>query len=500
MTNSCIGIGVSAWMLACLSAPADDRPGPAIAMAAFGERYTNQDQTDGDTWDSAWLADGRVLVQYNDGNGFSLPHANVHHDGLCELQGNPQDLSTIKGVDLNPGKLGNFLGQTYSTGIYEIDHALYHLICRSVQIPGAWQFYDTSLYKSVDGGATWINHRGEKNRYIPEDLSAATFPDKRWGEVNFIKYGRGGEAPDLDRAREFAYLSCGPHLARIRRSDLTAWTGVFDRTKIEYYCGADNADGKLDSNWTHDISRCTAIYTGLEFLTMIWNPGLRRYLTVSGIGDSWENPPIPSTFFIFEAPHPWGPWTEINQEYIEPRVGDNLSWFFLMQDFTSPDGTRMWATFSGRKPYGLQFLPIYLTTHPVETRLASDAKLNRTILSDKIPGSISSSYIAGFNKIGDGCTFTLPVKTTGLYALRYRYHNNRAGQTISLTVNGVLHGHLNLGDTPASKLPWNEGSARIWLTAGSTKISFEITPGDQPDSHLLLDRIQFALLSTVAER
>ena len=482
--------------LAC----AGESPGPAITMAAFGERTCNPRQTFGDTWDTAWLVDGRVLVQYNDGSGFNGNLAVAHHDGVCELKGTPEDIATIAGIDLNPGRLGNFLGATYSTGLYSIDNALYHLCCYSVQIPGAWKFYDTNLYKSVDGGATWLNHRGEKDHYIPASLSASTFPDRRWGEVDFVKYGRGGVAPDLDRAREFAYLTCGDldtYLARVRRSELSAWDGAFDRSRIEYYCGAANADGMLDSNWTREISRCTPIRKGGCPGAMVWNPGLRRYLMTAFAGDSWENPPIRSTLFIYEAPHPWGPWTEVNREYTEPRVGDTLGWFFLMQAFMSPDGTRMWATVAGRQPYGLQFLPVFLTTQPVETRLAGQAEREGTVLSNAVKGSVSPAYIDAFNAVGDGCAFTIPVTATGMYALRYRYYCNDVNQTISLSVNGRSGERLALGNTLQSTLPWNEGSARIWLTAGTTTIQFHVAPGDRANN-LHLDRIQLALLSTAA--
>lgn len=492
------------WMVAqTIVSPlafADESPGPAITMAAFGERCFNPKQTFGDTWDTAWLADGRLLVQYNDGSGFNSNPSVAHHDGVCELRGTPEDMSTIAGTNLNPGRLGNFLGTTYSTGLYAIDNALYHLCCYSIQKSGAWKFYDTNLYKSVDGGATWLNHRGEKNRYIPEDLSSATFPDPRWGQVNFVKYGRGGVAPDLDRAREFAYLTCGyldTYLARIRRSDLSAWDGAFDRSRIEYYCGAGNADGRLDSNWTHEIGRCTPIREHGCPGTMVWNPGLRRYLMTAFTSDSWRNPPIRSTLFIYEAPHPWGPWSEVAREYIEPRVGDNLTWFYLMQAFMSPDGSRMWATVTGRQPYGLQFIPVFLTTQPVEMRMADQAGRLGTKLCTQIKGNVSSSYIDGFNAIGDDCTFTFSVNTTGMYALRYRYYCNEVKQTISLSVNGRLVGHLALGNTLQSSLPWNEGSSWIWLTTGTTTIQFHVAPGDRANN-LHLDRIQLGLLSTTA--
>jgi hypothetical protein len=483
-------------LLPCAQISAEEKPGPPITAASFGDRETNPDQTNGDTWDSTWLADGRVLIQYNDGNGFSEPHQNVHHDGICELQGSPENLAALRGVDLNPGKLGHFLGETYSTGLYALDGALYHFTCRSIQIPGAWQFYDNCLFKSVDGGATWINHLGEKDRYIPADLSASTFPDKHWSEVNFVKYGRDGDAPDLDRAREFAYLNSGPYLARIRRADLRAWTGAFDRSKIEYYCGAANADGELDANWTHDIGKAAAtghsdIVTGI----IIWNPGLRRYLTSYAYGDSWLAPPIPSTFFLGEAPHPWGPWTMIHSELIEPRAGDNLSWFWIMQPFMSPDGTRMWAAMSGRKPYGLQFLPVDLTTHEVVTRLAADATFSGAALTPAAKDSLSPAPI-GFNKTGDSCAFAIPVKEAGLYALSYRYHCDAENQAITLVVNDHPQARLALGNTVASRYPWNEGSARFSLTAGTATIRFQLDSGEPAPSHFILDRIQVVQLSS----
>ncbi len=91
---------------------ADESPGPAITMASFGEICCNPKQTFGDTWDTAWLADGRVLVQYNDGNGFNSNHSVAHHDGVCELQGTPENMSTVTGIDLNPGRLGSLINHS----------------------------------------------------------------------------------------------------------------------------------------------------------------------------------------------------------------------------------------------------------------------------------------------------------------------------------------------------------------------------------------------------
>ena len=470
--------------------------GPAITAAAFGDRVFVPGQifTFGDTWDTAWMADGRVLVQYNDGCGFSGNNRDEYHDGICELLGTPADLSR-GGVNLNPGKLGSFLGQTYSTGLYELDGALYHLCCYSVQTPGAWEFGPNNLYKSVNGGASWLNQRGEIDTYIPNDQKEATFafPDKRWAQINFVKYGQGGVAPDLDRAREFAYLNCGTFLARIRRADLSGWKGAFDRTRTEYYCGVDNADGTLDENWSRDSSRLTPV-SRERIMSMVWNPGLRRYLATAVISDSWLKPPIPSTLMLFEAPHPWGPWTKIHQEFINPRVRDNLGWLYLSPAFTIPDGTMMWTTATGRDPYGLQFLPIYLSTRPVETRGASQAERFGTELSTAITGSSGAGYVDGFDAIGDSCSFTLPVASAGKHVLRYRYHCDVAGQSISLAVNDAPPMQLALGNTVQSTLPWNEGSVLLDLPAGPATIRFFVADEGQAQNHFHLDRIQLVWL------
>jgi len=407
-------------------------------------------------------------------------------------------MSTLGGVDLNPGKLGGFLGKTYSTGLYEVDGSLYHLCCYSVQKPGAWQFFSTSLYKSPDGGKTWLNHLGQRNRYIPQDIPSATFPDRRWGHVNFVKYGRGGEAPNVDNAGTFVYLACGhgqTYLARTRRADLKAWSGAFDRGRIEYYRGTGSADGMLEANWTKDIARCTAVRATGCPAAMVYHPGLRRYLTTAFLSDSWQKPPIPSTLILYEAPHPWGPWTEIHREFIEPRVGDNLTWLFLLQAFASPDGRKMWATVSGRAPYGLQFLPVHLTTEPVRGFEAESATRAGTEVATAVKGFSGKGYVTGFDQVGDACRFEVQAETAGLYFLRYRYHCAEDRQQVTLTLDGVSQGRLRLGRTEQKYMTWAEGSTQIRLPKGRHSLGFEVTRGDRAGNHLHLDRVQLALAS-----
>src|SRR5512139_2415346 len=121
-----------------------EEPGKAITMAAFGHRILPASRTEGDTWDGAWLADDSVYLQFNDGMGFLRSGRRFVRNGIVELSGTPEDPSSLSGVNLNPGKHGSFLGDTYSTGIYEVDGILYQNLVYSIQRPPYYLFYNGS--------------------------------------------------------------------------------------------------------------------------------------------------------------------------------------------------------------------------------------------------------------------------------------------------------------------------------------------------------------------
>src|SRR5579883_702620 len=314
-------------------------PGAGVTLAAFGNRVIapglSNGTSNGDTWDSAWGTNGTLYFQHNDGTGFG--NGAYVHDRICRLVGTPQVPSTLSGTDLNPGTLGNSLSGSpcYSTGIYEVDGVLYHNVCYSQQIPGAWVFHHTSMMRSSDGGKTWVNHLGQTNTMPPDSATACMFPSENWGEVNFVKYGPGGAAPAVDNAQAYIYLSAAWadfRLARVARGDLPK----LDRTQFQFYTGGD---GSLDSSWTNDITQSAAIpVPSCSPCAMIYNPGVGRYLMTSFSSDSWQQPPIESTLRVMEAPHPWGPWKLILEENVNNTDSDNLTWAFLVPSFTSADG------------------------------------------------------------------------------------------------------------------------------------------------------------------
>jgi hypothetical protein len=334
-----------------------------------------------------------------------------------------------------------------------------------------------------------------------------------WYHLDFVKYGRGGAAPDVDNAQMYVYLSShswpsGNHyqfLARMKRSDLPS----LDRTKIQFYTGGD---GMLDQSWTNDMSRCLAITNATGYMppfSVVYNFGLRRYLSVNANGDSSGKSPNECTLFMLEAPHPWGPWTQVLEENVHVKEGDNPSWTYLLQKFASPDGRKMWMTHSGGRPYGLQFMPVYMTTDPVRSYEAEDAVLTGTTVSrDKIEHALDAryaqeitagfsggGYVTGLDALGDECLFKVKVEKAGAYILKIRY-NTRKYQTMDFVVNGTLREKLKLGKSEQVYATWTERSLFAWLEAGDNTIAFQCAAaGEAADVNL--DSLSLAFYSDV---
>jgi len=469
--------------------------GAGVTLAAFGHRVVAPGATsgtsNGDTWDSAWSSADTLYFQHNDGTGFD--NGVYNHDRICRLQGTPQIPATFSGTDLNPGILGNSLNGTpcYSTGLYEVDGVLYHNVCYSQQIPGAWVFHHTSTIKSVDGGMTWSNHLGQVNVMPPDDVNLCMFSSDNWGEVNFVKYGRGGTAPAVDNAQSYVYLCAGwgnVRLARVARADLPK----LDKTKIQFYLGGD---GLLDANWTNDINQSAPMSTPSSSpTTIIYDEALGRYLMTSFSSDSWQTPPIESTLRLMEAPHPWGPWSQVLDENVNNVEGDNLTWAFLVPKFTSADGKRVWMSVSGRAPYGLQFMPIYLATEPVQTQEAENAAITGGFVTNTIPGYSGSGYVSGLDTVGKKCEFTFNLATAGVYVLQFRYDTS-AYRNLGLYVNGQSRGVLKLGKSEQVYATWTSMSALSWLSGGTNRIALQCVDNL---GNVNLDNFSLALYSTNA--
>lgn len=467
-----------------------------ITLVGFGHRVLmpgmNGSGTYGDTWDATWSSNDDFYMQHNDGVGFG---GQYEHDRICKLEGSPEKSNALIGTNLNPGILSDTFKGTpcYSTGLYEVDGVLYHNVCYSKQTPGAWVFHHTSIMKSIDGGKNWMNHLGQSNIMPPDSLENSFFSKEEWGQVNFIKYGRGGIAPNVDNAQTFVYLSApnkdGLMLARIKRTELPK----LDKTKLQFY---KNGDGMLDENWSNEIANAVTVKSPWAWTGILYNEAKERYIMTSFSSDSWLKPPIESTLRILEAPHPWGPWSLVLDENVNFKEGDNLTWAYPMQKYTSIDGNKMWMSTSGRAPYGLQFVPVYLTTEPVQIIEAENAKLIGCVIEKEIKGFSDATYVSKFDTKGDECQFKSRIDTAGGYILNIRYNSN-AYQIVGFYINNEKIRNLKFGKSEQKYAVWSNLSIMVWLDKGENLISFKCE--SNLTGSINFDKLSFALYSQKKE-
>jgi hypothetical protein len=152
----------------------------------------------------------------------------------------------------------------------------------------------------------------------------------------------------------------------------------------------------------------------------------------------------------------------------------------------------MWMSVAGRAPYGLQFVPIYLTTQPVTLQEAENAMVTGGFVTNSVPGYSGTGYVSGLDSPGKGCEFTFQISTAGVYIIQFRYDTS-AYRNLGLYVNGQSRVSLELGASEQVYATWTSMSALTWLAAGTNVIGLECV-----DSlgNINLDYLALALYST----
>lgn len=279
---------------------------------------------DSDNWPMTWADDDRLYTAYGDGSGFEPFVERKLSMGVARVEGTPPDFAGFNVRSATAERTGGGVKGPKASGMLMVDGALYMWIRNTA---------NATIARSTDHGATW--EWGFK------------FDGESFGCPTFLNFGRNyaGAADDF----VYAYSQDGPSayepydgivLARVPK------TRIMERSAHEFYAGAD-ADGV--PRWTTDLAKRQHVfhYPGhCERLDAVYDPALKRYLlAVSfGHGKGWG---------IFDAPRPWGPWTT---SYITRDWGlGETHGYRLPSKWSSPDGTRRWLVFSGRKYNGVEY-------------------------------------------------------------------------------------------------------------------------------------------------
>ena len=486
----------------------------SVTAAAFGPIYNYNDVTsgnasNGDTFYNAWGNNDDFLMMHDDGTGFS-PGGGNYNAQLTKLSGNPQrSTGDVQGSNLNPGSLGSTLPQTYGAGIIDIGGTLYkmaHYSCQGSCGYNTLTFYNTSMVKSTDGGATWVNAQGQQNTAPPNSLADSSFPANTYGFASFVNYGKGGAAPAVDGAQTYVYMishdargACGDnplqglycpdvYLARVARSKIANLNA--NHADFEYY---------NNGSWSTTISDARPVLTDaadLHGVQVNYDYALGQYV-MSANTEYFPNGSTAAQQYrlgIYTAAHPWGPWTKL-LGYAEPHLVAGL---LANNKWTSPDGHKMWWLSTGNYnadyyPYGLLYHPVYLSTGTTDRYEAESASRlgSATVATGYDSTYTGTGYVTNFASAGDGSRFAVStVHGTGWHIVKFRYATtNTGGNTASVWVNGSKVEQLPLPRNDTSYKAahnWAEVSHVYYLNDGANTIDVKLDTGDA-GTGLLLD-------------
>jgi CubicO group peptidase (beta-lactamase class C family) len=271
---------------------------------------------DSDNWPMTWADDGNLYTAYGDGRGFEPLLERKLSLGLARVEGDPLDFHGINLRSESAERTRDGPKGPKASGMLMVDGVLYMWVRNTGNATLVW---------SADHGATWT--WGFKF-------------DQSFGCPAFLNFGKNyaGAADDY----VYVYSQDGPSayepydgvvLARVPRNR------VREREAYEFLAGSSGHEPR----WTRDITARGHVFTypgHCERLDAVYDAGIRRYLlAVSfGHGQGWG---------IFDAPHPWGPWTTafITHDW---GLGDTHG-YRLPSKWISPEGKTVWLVFSGRK-------------------------------------------------------------------------------------------------------------------------------------------------------
>ncbi|MGH2369813.1 MAG: DUF4185 domain-containing protein [Chloroflexota bacterium] len=290
-------------------------PSPALALVSVSESITRREDLDGDDWPITWAADDQLYAAYGDGWGCRpIEKHTKRNTGLVRLSGPAGD---FRGEEVPCPWFGggaenpNFKG----CGLLAVDGVLYHFLRYQVADPACppRRQIAAKLIWSPDYGQTWQNGAD----YGPDVQAMRLFfhePDHAFHSPTFLQAGQEYAlaqdeyvylySPREDRRRANDHLD----LARVPRGS------VAERRAHEFFAGLDTGDRP---SWTRDITRRQPVFAFPGYVgpgDVVYNAPRGRYLLATCGGQEGGQ----SSLALFDAPHPWGPWTSIG---IVPRWG-----------------------------------------------------------------------------------------------------------------------------------------------------------------------------------
>jgi hypothetical protein len=304
-----------------------------------------------DLWPCTWARDGNQYCAWGDGGGFDGNDDNIGRVslGFARITGIPaaNGTSGFRGKNVwgappyaeNPASFG---GKVVS--LVSIDGVLY-------AIGGFWTSHDTEdPVHTYDIGPfhalAWSSDLGETWQIAPWSTQSTL--------GTFLNFGPDN-AGAIDSYVYIYYMRTDDknhvYLKRVDKEQLRAnpsTPGVYQYlTRL--------TEHERVASWSTSESEARAIFfdpNNVDYPDVVYDSKLRRYLMTVGhyrTGNSSDS--SVGQFGIFEAPHPWGPWSTIDYyddwgKYGAAAAGDFLG-MHMPNKWAGRNGKTRWFVFSG---------------------------------------------------------------------------------------------------------------------------------------------------------
>ena len=297
-------------------------------------------QVHGDTFPMTWADDDQIYTSAGD------PSWGVKNDGLDieKYSGMPPHYTIMR---VNPMADYKGLGGkgTKPSGMICVNGVLYlafqNLLGDKPPAYGTKSQHgsDAMIVSSRDHGKTWTP--------AMKDIKGPIFPGNFFGGPAFVNSGRNNaSAPDpyvyavsTDQWDNGSHLRVG-RVPPNRIQDISAWEWIAELKDSNY------------PRWTRDLSQAIPVFTDdrrISLPDMVYIAPIKRYVLLTWRLYKDFSPDDGTELMIYDAPHPWGPFTLVHHEAVWESVDMNpycprlpLKWLHA-----TPDGVVGWLQFSG---------------------------------------------------------------------------------------------------------------------------------------------------------
>jgi hypothetical protein len=335
-----------------------------------------------DLWPVTWGRDGKVYAFFGDGGGFGGDNYRGRASfGIATMSApptpatrrnlyggynspHPSNLAGKAGAIIAVGSDFYTLGGLYSPSELTIDPTRVSGAPNRLQFgyskgnayswqAAPWSFCDSKDVSRGQFCASGFVHFGRGNSGAPD------------GQVYLIGFANSAAhwSDDVSEDEAATYLARVPPKQVLQLDDYTYFAGVDTHGRAIWT--ADQRQMRpifVDRNGPRPgcNGRCNMASPLGE---IVYNRALQRYIGVA------QGNFVSQTSF-YDAPHPWGPWTTISYNNIDPATasggwanlgmagGESLG-VHIVNAWTSRDGLSLWMTYSsdGKAPTGASFPP-----------------------------------------------------------------------------------------------------------------------------------------------